>query len=80
MQTSSVSHLKAHLSEMLRAVKAGEDVLVLEHRRPVALIRPYSGDSTVLREPTATYTPRHLSPLTTKDPRDTLSAERAERW
>ncbi len=80
MKTTSVSHLKAHLSEMLRAVKAGEEVLVLEHRRPVALIRPHGGESMILREPTATYTPAALSPLTATDPRDALNDERAERW
>lgn len=65
---------------MLRAVKAGEEVLVLEHRRPVALIRPHSGESMIVREATTTYTPGELSRLTTTDPRDTLNDERAERW
>jgi len=37
MKTTSVSKLKAHLSEILRAVKAGEEVVVLERRRPVAI-------------------------------------------
>jgi antitoxin (DNA-binding transcriptional repressor) of toxin-antitoxin stability system len=80
MKTTSVSNLKAHLSEMLRAVKAGEEVVVLEHRRPVALIRPHSGDSMILREASTTYTPGELSPLIATDPRDALSDERADRW
>ena len=61
-------------------MKAGEQVVVLEHRRPVALIRPHNGDSMILREATATYTPRELSPLTAVDPRDALNQERAETW
>ena len=80
MKTTSVSELKAHLSETLRAVKAGEEVVVLEHRRPVAVIRPHSGDSMILREPTATYAPAQLSPLTEVDPRDALNQERADTW
>ena len=80
MKTTSVSNLKAHLSEMLRAVKAGEEVVVLEHRRPVALIRPHTDDSMILREASATYTPGELSPLTAIDPRDALNDERADRW
>jgi len=80
MKTTSVSSLKAHLSEMLRAVKAGEEVVVLEHRRPVAIIRPHGADSMILREATATYAPRELSPLTATDPVDALQDERSERW
>ncbi len=80
MKTTSVSKLKAHLSEVLRAVKAGEEVVVLEHRRPVALIRPHGTDSIVRRAATTAYTPGELSPLTATDPGDALKDERAERW
>ncbi|MFW6312877.1 MAG: type II toxin-antitoxin system Phd/YefM family antitoxin [Spirochaetota bacterium] len=80
MKTTSVSNLKAHLSEMLRVVKTGEEVVVLEHRRPVALIRPHGTDSLILREATTTYTPRELSPLTVTDPVEALQDERSERW
>ncbi len=40
MKTASVSTLKASLSEYLRQVKAGEEVLVTEHGRPVAKLTP----------------------------------------
>ena len=80
MKTTSVSELKAHLSEILRAVKAGEEVIVLEHRRPVALIRPHGTDSMILRAAAATYTPGELGPLSTTDPDDALKDERSERW
>jgi prevent-host-death family protein len=36
MKTTTVSKLKASLSEYLRLVKAGEEVLVTERGRPVA--------------------------------------------
>jgi prevent-host-death family protein len=36
MRKASVSILKAHLSQYLAAVKAGEEVIVTEHGRPVA--------------------------------------------
>lgn len=80
MQTTSVSNLKARLSEMLRAVKSGEEVVVLEHRRPVAVIRPHTGDPMVVREPTESYTPGALEPLITTDPVTALGEERADRW
>lgn len=40
MKTASVSTLKASLSAYLRQVKAGEEVLVTEHGRPVAKLTP----------------------------------------
>lgn len=40
MKTASVSKLKASLSEYLRQVKAGEEVLVTERGRPIAKLAP----------------------------------------
>jgi prevent-host-death family protein len=40
MKTTTVSKLKASLSEYLRLVKAGEEVLVTERGRPVAKLTP----------------------------------------
>ena len=49
MKTASVSKLKASLSEYLKRVKAGEEVLVTERGRPIAKLCPISG-SDVLSE------------------------------
>jgi prevent-host-death family protein len=40
VKTTTVSKLKASLSEYLRLVKAGEEVLVTERGRPVAKLTP----------------------------------------
>jgi prevent-host-death family protein len=40
MRTTAVTELKASLSETLSHVKAGEEVLVTEHGRPIARIVP----------------------------------------
>lgn len=80
MKTISVSALKAHLSAELRKVKSGEEVVVVEHRRPVAVLRPYQEDTLLVREPTVRYTPAALEPLTTADPLDALREERSDRW
>lgn len=40
MRTATVSKLKASLSEYLRQVKAGEEVLVTERGKPVAKLTP----------------------------------------
>ncbi|MGH7774595.1 MAG: type II toxin-antitoxin system Phd/YefM family antitoxin [Candidatus Binatia bacterium] len=46
MKTATVSKLKASLSEYLRRVKAGEEVLVTERGRPVAKLTPAVGPHT----------------------------------
>ena len=38
MQTTSVSNLKAKLSDYLEKVKRGDDILVTEHGRPIARV------------------------------------------
>jgi prevent-host-death family protein len=47
MKTATVSKLKASLSEYLRSVKAGEDVIVTERGRPIAKLTPVA-DSDML--------------------------------
>ena len=42
MRTTGITDLKASLSETLSRVKAGEEVLVTEHGRPIARIVPLS--------------------------------------
>jgi prevent-host-death family protein len=46
MKTAAVAELKAELSRYLRLVKSGEEILVTEHRVPVARLVPIeSGDA-----------------------------------
>jgi prevent-host-death family protein len=40
MKTAAVARLKAELSRYLRLVKSGEEILVTEHRIPVARLVP----------------------------------------
>ena len=47
MKTATVSKLKASLSEYLRQVKAGEEVLVTERGRPIAKLAPPANSSTL---------------------------------
>ena len=50
MKTATVSKLKASLSEYLRQVKAGEEVLVTERGRPIAKLTPALGASALPKE------------------------------
>jgi len=43
MKSVAVSQLKANLSRELAIVKAGEEIIVTEHGRPVARLVPVSG-------------------------------------
>lgn len=40
MQTASVSDLKNNLSARLKAVIAGEPLIITDHRKPVAVVYP----------------------------------------
>ena len=40
MQAMSLAHAKAHLSELLNAVEAGEEVVITRHGRPIARVVP----------------------------------------
>jgi antitoxin (DNA-binding transcriptional repressor) of toxin-antitoxin stability system len=42
MSTISIADLKTHLSAELKKVQAGAVITVLDHKRPVAEIRPIS--------------------------------------
>ncbi|HSS75204.1 MAG TPA: type II toxin-antitoxin system prevent-host-death family antitoxin [Thermoanaerobaculia bacterium] len=47
MRSMGIAELKAMLSETLARVKAGEEVQVTEHGRPIARLMPLSGASPV---------------------------------
>lgn len=42
MQSMSLAHAKAHLSELLNAVEGGEEVVITRHGRPVVRVVPAS--------------------------------------
>lgn len=47
MKTASVAQLKTSLSEYLRQVKAGEEVLVTERGKPIAKLTPTDSAETL---------------------------------
>jgi prevent-host-death family protein len=54
MKKTGIAELKAHLSEYLRAVRGGEEVLVLDRDTPVAKLIPSDGKGrVVVRHPVA---------------------------
>lgn len=53
MKAVKIAQLKDHLSEHLRAVEAGDEVLVMDRDRPIARIVPVAP---------AAYAPRRIPP------------------
>jgi prevent-host-death family protein len=43
--TAAVSEFKAHRSEYLREVQNGHEIIILDHKRPVAKVVPIEKDS-----------------------------------
>ncbi|RKX79945.1 MAG: hypothetical protein DRP87_01375 [Spirochaetes bacterium] len=79
METISVSKLKAHLSAELKKVKKGVRIVVVDHKRPVAVLSPFESEPLFLQEASKTYEYRELSPLTHTDPLVKLNEEREDR-
>ncbi|MEK6608454.1 MAG: type II toxin-antitoxin system prevent-host-death family antitoxin [Myxococcota bacterium] len=48
MKQLRVSDLKAHLSEHLRAVRAGESIAVFDRQTPIARVVPFESDAGAL--------------------------------
>lgn len=64
MTRVGIAELKAHLSKHLRAVKKGEQVIVLDHEKPVAVISPYQEAPRLTARPPRR--PLHSTKLPTK--------------
>jgi prevent-host-death family protein len=57
MRTVKIAELKDHLSEHLRAVEAGSEIVVTDRHRPIARIVPVApaGPGVVLLAPTRAF-------------------------
>ena len=80
MNTVAIAELKARLSEHLRLVQAGESVVILDRRTPIARIVPLEDELRIARRASRRYEYRELAPLIRTDPLAHLAAEREERW
>jgi prevent-host-death family protein len=78
--TTTVSSLKAHISENLRRVASGETVVVTDRRKPIALIIPYGEDTLVEAVPVGQFqpVPPNLAELPMVDAMALLQEERGD--
>ena len=63
MKTVKVSHLKAHLSEYLAAVRRGETVIVSDRDTPIARLVPYREEIEGFRIEKASRPPSSLKKI-----------------
>ena len=77
MKTTTIHHAKTHLSRILRDVQAGESVIILNGRTPVAKLIPVEPRPT-MRPPAGTRTsePVHHA----DDAFEPLKGEELEEW
>lgn len=79
MKTIGVAELKAHLSRELRRVALGESILVTDHSRPIAVLRPLPTGLPLAQPASKSLELPDVSPLIASDPLDFLAAERGDR-
>jgi antitoxin (DNA-binding transcriptional repressor) of toxin-antitoxin stability system len=79
MKTIAIADLKAHMSAEVKKASAGEKIIILDHKRPVAMMVPLQDDLQIADPAEGTYRFRKLSPLIHKDPLAALLEERGDR-
>ena len=80
MKSISVSSLKAHLSAKLKEVQKGSRIVVLDHKRPIAMLAPLEEEPLFTREAEQRYRYKALEPITQVDPVEIMRKEREDRW
>jgi len=80
MKKTSVSYLKAHLSAELKAVQAGETVVVMDRDHPVARLVPLAEPGAIeVREPLRPFGFQRPAPLVSGGSLDALLEDRRRR-
>jgi len=80
MKRSSVSYLKAHLSAELKAVQAGETVVVTDRDHPVARLVPIEDQNGIeAREPLRAFGFERPAPLVSGGSLEPLFEDRGRR-
>jgi antitoxin (DNA-binding transcriptional repressor) of toxin-antitoxin stability system len=89
MITTTISHTKNHLSELLASVREGETLIIMDRKRPIARVEPIEGLSPHphLNPPAKAWNPASILELPLADGLDATHAlsqavaeERATGW
>jgi prevent-host-death family protein len=81
-RTVAIAQLKAHLSAELRRVRAGESIIIMDHRTPVARVTGLQEGPRYTRRGGRPFEWRDLSPLISGDSgiQELIDEERADSW
>ena len=79
MESIPIAELKAHLSEQVKKAAAGERIVILDHKRPVAILAPLQEELQIAKSASRKYRYRDLAPLTSIDSLIALREERGDR-
>lgn len=80
MKTTNISQFKAHISRELRAVRAGEHIVIMDRDIPVAEVVPYqAAPELTVHPPAGELDFRDLKINVERDPVDILMEERDKR-
>jgi antitoxin (DNA-binding transcriptional repressor) of toxin-antitoxin stability system len=80
MNSIAIAELKAHLSAELKKVRAGETLIILDHKQPIARIVPLAATLSLYRQAKRAPRWQAYEPLLRTDPLPALDAERADSW
>ncbi|MEI6875475.1 MAG: hypothetical protein WCL50_10150 [Spirochaetota bacterium] len=80
MRTIAIAELKAHLSAEVKRAHSGEVLVIIDHRRPVAMMGPLAAELRYHSKATRPFVYRDLAPLVSGDPLTALREERVESW
>lgn len=62
MKDLSVSHFKAKIAACLREVQKGETLVITDHRRPIAEVRAYGSDRSLVLPASGSFTLARSAP------------------
>ncbi len=81
MKTTNISQFKTHIGQVLRSVREGEQIVIMDRDIPVARVIPYADSESQLiaRRPTRALEFRKLGFTVSGDPVEYLREDRARR-
>ncbi|HRW25808.1 MAG TPA: type II toxin-antitoxin system Phd/YefM family antitoxin [Spirochaetia bacterium] len=79
-RTVAIAELKAHLSAELRRVQEGETTIIVDHRKPVAILSGLDPTPKYAYRRSGPFVWREFEPLTTAAIQALIEKERADSW
>lgn len=79
-RTIGIADLKAHLSAEIKRVNSGENITILDHKKPVAKLTGLEPGVKYARRAKRPFVWKELPPLLKGDITGIIDAERSDSW